>query len=436
MVSAATTEGYTSSLEDLTRDPKFNPEDYPDKPNDYTLEVIQIGEGVNGELFIYVYQPSHNTKDLKAKYINMSLQNYLDKNPVYKLYSLTWLNSNGVFDKYVVNNFTVSNDLKRYYNIAAIYRPFDSSIGDSKAEALDDTNTYMGYEVGYCYGTQYYNDTLIYDAVKVQVVDVEIVDVGTIRFKEGFHLYVDMECHAHFMAFKVKNYDVKEIYDATVTYTIYHNDYVDGVKQLENPETITKDISCKQYGQNDPIGLFGYQYTWDRIQTIEQFNTMLSNYKNEKVQFDENALGSAEFVFLFEETNYRSYLDNYKLNQSETLVKDEAILRLHFATEKGAYNLGVVSDIVSDDGAPDFVVGIGDNVQNKLEDLMEANRTDFEKIMAALLMVLLIVVFAIFIVPILTPIAKLILHGFGLFFGALWEIFSFPFRYLFKGGIK
>ena len=62
--SAAEAVSHSNVLDDLSKDEKFNPEDYPAKADDYSLKVIQIAEGANGELFVYVYQPSNDTKVL------------------------------------------------------------------------------------------------------------------------------------------------------------------------------------------------------------------------------------------------------------------------------------------------------------------------------------------------------------------------------------
>ena len=48
---------YTNVMEDLEKDNSFKLEDYPAVEDDYSLQVIQIAESVNGELFVYVYQP-------------------------------------------------------------------------------------------------------------------------------------------------------------------------------------------------------------------------------------------------------------------------------------------------------------------------------------------------------------------------------------------
>ena len=54
---------YTNVMEDLEKDNSFKLEDYPAVEDDYSLQVIQIAESVNGELFVYVYQPSDEVKD-------------------------------------------------------------------------------------------------------------------------------------------------------------------------------------------------------------------------------------------------------------------------------------------------------------------------------------------------------------------------------------
>ena len=87
--SAAEAVSHSNVLDDLSKDSKFNPADYPAKADDYSLQVIQIAEGTNGELFVYVYQPSNDTKDLKAAKINMSLQDPSDNDATYSLYNLS-----------------------------------------------------------------------------------------------------------------------------------------------------------------------------------------------------------------------------------------------------------------------------------------------------------------------------------------------------------
>ena len=70
-VSAETRE-YSDVLDDLSKDASFNPDNYPAIADDYSLKVIQIAEGSDGELFVYVYQPSGVKGKLRATSINIS----------------------------------------------------------------------------------------------------------------------------------------------------------------------------------------------------------------------------------------------------------------------------------------------------------------------------------------------------------------------------
>ena len=70
-LAEGTTE-YSGVTEDLSKDGTFPFEDYPAKDNDYSLEVVQIAESVNGELFVYVYQPAGLVKPMNATSINIS----------------------------------------------------------------------------------------------------------------------------------------------------------------------------------------------------------------------------------------------------------------------------------------------------------------------------------------------------------------------------
>ena len=62
----AEASAYSDVMDDLRKDESFKAEDYPAISEDYSLKVIQIAESVNGELFIYVYQPSAGSRDLMA----------------------------------------------------------------------------------------------------------------------------------------------------------------------------------------------------------------------------------------------------------------------------------------------------------------------------------------------------------------------------------
>ena len=423
--SAAATTAYTTVLEDLSKDTSFNINNYPAKTSDMSVKLIQIAEGEGGELFVYVYQPADSVKDLKATHINMSTHHYEDTTQNYKLYSLTWVNSYGTLDKYKVNDFKVSKDLYRYYNISTIYRAFDSSIDKNNAGS-DDITGYKGYSVAKCIAAYNYNNTVKYDAKDISVVDVEIKSVGIVRYSEGYLLKQEY-CDSHFVAFRVNNYDVKNIFDATITYTICDYSYseglgLDGTPNMSNVQTVTADITEYQKGSNTGGGIFGYKYEWPRIQTLSEFNAMLEDYTNEKIVFDEGSLGNAQFVFNFLETNYSVSTGFGTASFFSKRVTDVAILRLHFATDTEVYNLGAVSDIVSDDGEPDFNVSTEDNIKKLIDEYLG----DFLMFLLLIILVVIILVFIIY----LKPLGKIIYNGFTEIVDLILSVITLPFKFI------
>ena len=329
-------------------------------------------------------------------------------------------------DKYVVNDFKVSKDLYRYYNIATIYRPFDSSIDKNNA-GIDDITGYKGFSVAKCIAAYNYNNTVKYDAKDISVVDVEIKSVGIVRYSEGYLLKQEY-CDSHFVAFRVNNYDVKDIFDATITYTICDYSYseglgLDGTPNISNIQTITANITEYQKGSNTGGGILGYKYEWPRIQTLSEFNSMLEDHTNEKIVFDEGALANAQFVFNFLETDYSATTGFGTASFFSKRVTDVAILRLHFATDTGVYNLGAVSDIVSDDGVPDFNIGTGDNVENLLEE-MDDYLEDFFMFVFFIILIVIILILVIYF----KPVIKLMFSGVTEIFSLIYSTFTFPFQ--------
>ena len=53
---------YTAVLDDLQTDATFRAEDYPADASDSSLQVIQIAESVNGELFVFPFGQSGDVR--------------------------------------------------------------------------------------------------------------------------------------------------------------------------------------------------------------------------------------------------------------------------------------------------------------------------------------------------------------------------------------
>lgn len=422
---------YSSVFDDLQKDARFKISDYPSIADDYSLDVIQIAESVDGDLFVYVYNPSDATVEVEAAKINMSLQHYEDRSASYQLYDLTLVSTSGTLDKYVVNDFTVSDDDYRYYNIAAVYTPYNEDVHDS-AQQDDDVINYVASSVGKCYAAHIIDETLVYKCVKVDVVDIDIKAVGSIRYSEGIKSLGIDATDSHYVAFSIENYDVKRIFDATITYTLYDHSYslglgLDGTPTLSNYRTITDDIYEWERGNVDGSWLFGYDYSWKRIQTIKEFNQMLQDNTNEYINVNEEQLNDSEYVFLFTETDYSVVGGSSSGTTSyfSTRVENVAILRLHFATPTSTYNLGVVSNVISDDGNPDFEVGTDDNIQNWGED----NFGDLE-ILLFIIVLIVGVIGLSYVVPFIKTMFNGIVDAISFLIQLLVSLITLPFELL------
>ena len=262
--------GYSGVLDDLQKDDSFDESHYPAIADDYSLKIIQIAESVDGELFLYVYQPSGQAKNLIASSINISTT--INDEISYRNYKVRLLNSSGVFYKYIVQDFAVLSEPARYYAISSIYRPFDESID----EQADDGNTIT--EVNYPVNKQYCFSE-IHGKPYCNVVDIETITitdkfVGFVRYQDGFKLYVGA-CDSHFVAFNTDK-PIDKLLEADVYYTKqdYSYSFAVGAGEHETFGEKSDEYAYLKYTEkveHTGDGLFAGTYKWDRIETVEQF---------------------------------------------------------------------------------------------------------------------------------------------------------------------
>ena len=159
-------------MDDLSADSSFDVADYPlmsydtfnavntdDNPNNNVdfIQVIQIGESEEKELFIYTYQPLNNVSDITATSINIAteesaLKDMAIKNDMtgFKKYDLECVSSEGSFKKYLVKDFTVGNGYYRYYCISEIERPFDTLLDEKISDStITDYNSKFSISTDY-----------------------------------------------------------------------------------------------------------------------------------------------------------------------------------------------------------------------------------------------------------------------------------------------
>lgn len=355
LVARAESITYSGVMEDLKKDTSFKPENYPTKADDYSLQIIQLAESSDKELFVYVYQPSGKAKNFKASSINISTT--INDSISYLNYKLELLNSNGVFYKYKVSGFTVKDESVRYYAISSIYRPFDESI--DKQASGGNTVTEVNYAVNkqYCFGE--INGKPYVNCVDIETIVVTDKFVGFVRYPDGFKLYVGA-CDSHFVAFNT-NKPMDKLLEADVYYTTqeYSSSWAAFVGENETFGEKADKYAYLKYTdkvEHTGGGLFAGTYKWDRIQTVDDF---IKNEDREQIFSGAvidvkisskltdaalNELKGKKWVLRFTETDYTLWSGQGTYGTFSTIVGDVTILRLKFETDGITYNLGVIDN--------------------------------------------------------------------------------------------
>lgn len=338
---------YTSALTDLQKDSEFNADDYPDNASDYSIQLIQIAESTDKELFVYTYQPSQKTTYLVATEINMSLSKTVDDT---RLYGLTLLNSDGVFCKYKVNDFTVSSDIVRYYNISSIYREWQKGI--DKGTGNDNTKNAVAFEVGKLYAVATDDGGNVIYTCEIRTT-VQIIDpfAGFLEYFTGFKFCSWAHCHSHYVAFSTDR-KIDELMEADVSYLSQacykHYSMTSGVWiSRDNPVEGFKTVTGIDVGETDDYGIKGKKYKWDRIQTVDEFIRSEDLTEATKANLD-----GKQWVLRFLETEYIENSIGIASSDTWTELYSVTVLRLKFITDGQVYNLGTVSDKVTGGNKP------------------------------------------------------------------------------------
>lgn len=424
-VYAATSSNtlYTNVIDDLKKDSGFKPSNYPENAEDYGLQVIQLAESADKELFIYVYQPSGQTKNFTACSVNISTT--INDNISFINYKLQKLNSNGVFFKYKVSDFTVKTEPTRYYAISSIYRPFDESI--DKPASDGNTVTEVNYNVSkqYCFGE--INGKPYVNCVDIETIVVTDKFVGFVRYKDGFKLYVGA-CDSHFVAFNTDK-PIDKLLEADVYYTMQKYSWSVVPFQGEKETFGEKSENYAYLKYTDKVehtggGLFAGTYKWDRIETTQQFiaeNDLTQNVysgaiidvsvANKITDEGKAALQGKKWVLRFAETSYSlsGYPSTGSTFENTTLVGDVTILRLKFETDGITYNLGTIDNKQTGSDKP---------INSEIFEIIINNRG--KRILAILAAILLLIILA----PLLPYIIKFVVCVISLPFKVITALFK------------
>lgn len=368
---------FSSVLEDLEQDPSFNAGNYPMRSSDKSLQVIQVAESTDDKLLIYVYQPSGPALNLVADSINMSTRPRNSLSDI-RNYKLKLASKSGTLYKYIVEDFTVQDLEIRYYTITTIFRAFDKDL-DEPVDG-DNTVTYVEYPVGKEYTFGMLNGEYYVRVSDIETIEITSKFVGFVRYPDGFQLF-NAACDSHFVAFNT-NRRIDQLLEAEVYYTYQSYSYsvAPVVGKTEHfGESISKNVLLKHDQDVDYTGggLFAPSYSWERIQSIDEFissvdvkQTVYSGAVldvSAATNLTDQALKSLQgkqWVLRFAETSYEDSSYSGTTNSFSTLVGDVSILRLKFETDGLVYNLGVVDNMQTGSNDPSNDTDIDVDVKN------------------------------------------------------------------------
>lgn len=407
-ISFAGEKEYSNVLDDLEKDDTFDAEYYPVVANDYTLKIIQIAESSDKELFVYAYQPCGKV-DMRASSINVSTNSQANIAP--RNYKLKYINSNGVFFKYVIEGITVSDAKARYYGVTSIYRLFNKDYGDKDAEH-GNTVTEVPFNVSKEYRFSTINGNIATATVDIETITITDKFVGFVRYMDGFKLYVGA-CDSHFVAFNTDK-PIDRLLEADVYFTKQQYVWQSGlgIGTEEYFKDKTDEYAYLKYTdkvEHSGGGLLAATYQWERIESLEQFlaeNDLTQNvYSGAIIDIkvatkisDEGkgALKNKKWVLRFAETSYSLTGGLGSTTEHSTLVGDVTILRLKFETDGVTYNLGVIDNKQTGSNSP----------INDTETIIELNDRG-KGILIALAVILLIILLCVF-APLLTTLLQFV----------------------------
>lgn len=349
---------YSFVSDDLGKDSSFDVSYYPEKADDYSLSVIQLAESEDKELFVYVYQPSGEEKNLRATSINISRKSYTDINP--SNYILEYINSSGTLFKYIVKNFTVNSDPARFYAIPSIFRAWNKDLGDKEA-VHNNTVDEVAFPVEREWNFSSINGKPYCGVTEFETIVIENKFVGFVRYPNGYVLSPQFnQVDSHFVAFSTDR-DIDKLLEAKVSFETSEfessTDFIHGEQNTwSDPQTLEKELKCDEVVSAKGNGLYAATYKWNRIQTVSDF---LKGEKSENIYSgfliniskgttlsseDKAKLNGMKWVLRFYESSYISSYSTGSSKEGMTGVSSVTILKLKYVYQGITYNLGVIDN--------------------------------------------------------------------------------------------
>lgn len=428
-IRASAASQYSSPLEDLEATGNFDATDYPDIATDYSIQVIALAESVDGELYVYVYQPCAATKLLTATSITIDAP-INDESRNFRIYSLTLLGVQGVFHKYRVNSLTLRETPVRKYSVSEIFRAFDSKI-----DIAPDFNTISekAYPVGKMWTLSDAGSTTSTEVVYEDVIDVTEKHIGYVKYDKGSvidaFLGYTSQIHSHYIAFSTdrpidKIFEV-DVYFKTQSVNTYPEEnaglWTETTRGPKEEHYIT--LTSSQVLEINTSGFHPDYYKYKRIQSVDAFLEM------EKQDItNQDGLEGKEWILRFYETTWSDTITStgsggmdggvgvLQGSARRTEVTDVALLRIEYEYDGVVYNLGVVDDMQTGSKEAD-----GSHGGMTVEDLLGL-------ILGAIGLVLIFTVFWPFVTPLISAFFNFLWFGFKALLRFAFWLITLPFK--------
>lgn len=457
----ATTSAASSVNDDLKTDPSFDIGLYPPNATDYSLNVIQIAESTDGELLIYVYQPSGQAMAIHASSINIAREMDNSVGLGFNNYKLEYLNSSGVFFKYKVLNFELKPDAVRYYNISNILRLYDSYI-DGKLPSGNSISEVQN-AVGQFWTACTVGDTVTYSMTDSETIEITKKFVGYLEYSDGVDLgwsVTGSATDAHFVAFSTDkpmdkllqaelSYNEREV-NAKICANVMHishklNEWYDYEYGTNVKHQLIVDYTDSATNPGGGNIIKGKSQSWNRIRKTSEFIADEKNKDYKLTNSNVASINDTQWVLSFHETQIELekgnvwvplilggipiasaiatvFSDDISVRTQE--VSDVMILRLKFERDGKVYNLGVVDNKQTNDKQTGE-----DREPGNTPTQPTVNRVQpWVWIVLGLLGIIIFIAAVVLLCIFFPPAAKGIVNAFKYLFIGLWYIISAPFR--------
>ncbi|MBR1746755.1 MAG: hypothetical protein IJ735_00915 [Clostridia bacterium] len=433
-VAFADTRVYSDVLEDLQQDESFDINDYPINQTDFKLELLQLAEGNDYSLLVYVYQPSAGKNGMVAKKIRMSVDggnNYYD-------YNLTLLSRNGVFFKYKVDNYVTdpASSVVREYKVVSLLRPADAALGDTVLDEHNNTISFIAYPVGWSFTASNHEGVLYYGKEALETVTLSDMYCGQLKFEDdhitsvirGLLGNVDHYAMLHFIAFslpvqidKLTGANVRYVLNTALKTTTYPGNMVS-----EDTTSTSSGVISLSAEEHDTYqgGVFGHTYTWSQVMTKDDFvDNVVSNssafFRSDLTEGGSADLEGKQYVLCVTTTqyhlNYLTYDGGSTIMEERQYLTDETVLQISYMKDGSTYIRGVVSNYQSGDGIADNDEQYGPNAE-----WWENWWAELQQWLMLILLVLGLVLIGValyFLIPFIKNVFKVVFAPFKWLFG-------------------